>query len=152
MEEKIAKHLNWFYYGSYALAVLVATLLWYLVTREKIQGFDPQTTIGYVLQSIAIFYTLISVPGALYVFKRKCNIIRQLPDESKYPTYYHWAVARICVIGFGITIDIAAFYLLLGYQSMLWCAAVSAVALFFCKPNARKVQLELSNEQSKDNY
>lgn len=147
MEEKTAKRLNWYYYGCYVLAVLGATLLWYLVTKQKIQSFEPQSTVGNVLQYIAIAYTLLSVPAGLYGFKRICNRIRHWEEEPKFRAYFKWAVVRILVIGLGILVNISAFYILRGYQSMLWCAAVSAVALFFCKPMPRKIQLELNIEE-----
>lgn len=147
MEEKLSKRLMWFYYVCYALAVLAATLMWFLVTKEKISALSPQSAVGNVVQYIVIAYTLISVPGGLYAFKRKCNRIKRMDDTVKYAVYYKWAVARICVIGVGITFGVVAFYLLLGYQSMLWCAAISAIGLFFCKPVPRKIQLELTDDE-----
>ncbi len=147
MEEKTAKKLNWYYYGCYVLAVLVATLLWYLVTRQKMQSFNPQSTVGNVIQYIAIAYTLLSIPAGLYGFKCVCNRIKKWEEQPKFRAYYKWAVLRIVVIGLGLLFNISAFYILQGYRSMLWCAAISAVALFFCKPVPRKIQLELNIEQ-----
>lgn len=148
MEEKLSKKLMWFYYACYVLAVFAATLMWFLVTKEKISAFSPQSAIGNVVQYVVIAYTLLSVPGGLYAFKLKCNRIKRMEDSVKYAVYYRWAVARICVVGVGITFGIVAFYLLAGYQSMLWCAAISAVGLFFCKPMPRKIQLELMDDET----
>ncbi|HCS87473.1 MAG TPA: hypothetical protein DIW30_03370 [Bacteroidales bacterium] len=147
MEEKLSKRLMWFYYLCYTLAVLAATLMWFLVTKEKITAFSPQSAVGNVVQYIVIVYTLVSVPGGLYGFKLKCNQIKRMEQPAKYAAYYKWAAARICVVGVGITFGVVAFYLLLGYQSMLWCAAISAVGLFFCKPVPRKIQLELTDDE-----
>lgn len=149
MEEKLSKKLTWFYYGCYVLACLVATAMWYMVSRGYMQPIPPQSAQGNVIQYIAIIYTIVSVPGGLYAFKLICNKIKRLESSEKYATYYKWAVVRICVIGIGITLDVAAFYLLSGYKSMLWCGAISAVGLFFCKPMPRKIELELTDEEQK---
>lgn len=146
MEEKLARKLNWFYYGAYALACLSATLFWYLVTKRQMLVFDPQSLWGNVIQYVAICYVIVTVPGGLYAFKRVCERARNMEKERMFALYYKWAVIRICLIGLGITLGIVAFYLLGGYMSMIWCAAIAALGLYFCKPTPRKIQLELSTE------
>lgn len=147
MEEKLARRLNGYYYGFFVLAVLVATLGWYLMMKKQMAGFAPLSMAGQVISYIVIFYTILSVAGGLYGFKKACDKVRTLPtDEQKYHAYYGWAVARLCIIGIGVSLGIAAFYLLHAYQSMIWCAAISAIGLFFCKPNPKKVYLEIFGE------
>ena len=46
-------------------------------------------------------------------------------------------------MGNSLVFGMAAFYLLGGFRSMLWLAAVAAIGLYFCKPTERKMQLEL---------
>lgn len=145
MEDKIARRLNWFYYGSYVLACLAATLFWYLVTGQSLSVIEPQSVGGNIMQYVVILYVLVTVPGGLYVFKRVCEKIRKMEETQRYAMYYKWAVVRICVIGLGITLCIIAFYVLGGYVSMIWCAAIAALGLYFCKPTPRKIQLELAD-------
>ncbi|MCM1034610.1 MAG: hypothetical protein NC038_03155 [Paludibacter sp.] len=146
MEDKLARKLNWLYYGFYVLSCLVATLFWYLITRRQLLAIDPQSVVGNVVQYVVICYVIASVPGCLYAFKRICEKIKCLPDDVKYRAYYKWAVVRICLIGLGIVLGIVAFYILGAYQSMIWCAAIAALGLYFCKPTPRKIQLELTND------
>ncbi len=148
MEQKIAKKLMWYYYGMLALAVAVAGLMTYLGWNQSLPQIDPFATLGQVIQYVVIAIVIITVPGALWLFKRLCNTLKKETDEDiRFERYFKGAMIRILVIGVGISLGILAYYLLGGYQSMLFCAAVSAIGLIFCKPNARNIQLDLLDEE-----
>ncbi len=148
MEQKIAKKLTWYYYGMLALAVAVAGLMTYLGWNQSLPQIDPFATLGQVIQYVVIAIVIITVPGALWLFKRLCNTLKKETDEDiRLERYFKGAMIRILVIGVGISLGILAYYLLGGYQSMLFCAAVSAIGLIFCKPNARNIQLDLLDEE-----
>lgn len=146
MEQQITRRLSRVYYAMFALLIVTATVLWYLLTKQGLTMFDPQSVVGQVLQYIVIVYVIVSIPTALFLFKRLCRKLSKAEDDMKYAAYAKWGIVRIVVIGLGMTLGIAAFYLLQGYQSMLWCAAISAIGLFFCKPNERKMELDLLPE------
>ena len=148
MEQKIIRTLNFWYYGCFVLAVVAAVVCWYLAVQLRIQMLDPQSLIGQIIQSITIAYVFITVPGALYLFKRKCDKFKHDEDGlRKLSAYRHYSALRIAFIGVGVTIGVTAFYVLSGYTSMIWCAAISAIGLYFCKPTYRKMQLELLTEE-----
>ena len=46
-------------------------------------------------------------------------------------------------VSFSMLTGIAGYYLLGGYQSMIWIAAIAAIAWYFTKPTERKIELEL---------
>lgn len=145
-KDTVIKHLYYAYYAMLILAIVVATLMFYLL-KHDFNAIDRQSTAGITLQYFVIFYVVLSVPGMLFWFKKECDKIKLIKDENEqYTAYQKRALLRIIIIGFGVSFGILAFYLLGGYTSMLWCAAISAIGLIFTKPNKRKMELELLNE------
>ena len=82
----------------------------------------------------------------LYGFKKKMEQVSKTEDKSqKEKAYMRWAILRITLIGTGALLAISAFYLLGKYNSMLWCAAIVLVALYFCKPTDKKIYMEMND-------
>ena len=159
MEQKIAKHLNWYYYGMMLLAVVAATLMYLLVVKAVVLPIDPLSTIGKIIQYVIIFDALITIPLGLYGFKRACNrMLKDLsPDnlaltEEHYRKYQTYAAWRIVLVSNAMVLGIVAFYLLGCYQSMLWIAAIGAIGWYFTKPTARKIQIELTPQSNQETY
>lgn len=143
--QKTNRILNLVYYLMYTLAVIVAVVMWQFVTKGIISAIDPFSTAAKVMQNIAIFYTIISVAGGLYLFKRQLPKIQRMEDQQEQLSVYgRWAIVRLIVIGIGVSFDIFVFYLLGGHRPMIWCAAISAIGLYFCKPTIRRIELELN--------
>lgn len=142
---KLISTLNVFYYAFYVLAVGLVCLMIYLMRMGGLAMLEPQSPAGQAVQYLVIFYVIASVPGALYGFKRMIDTrVKPIEDsDEKLREYKHWSIIRIVLIGIGVLLGIAAFYLLKTYQSMLWCAGISLIALYFCKPSEGRVQQEL---------
>ena len=144
MEKRVNTILNVCYYAFYVLAIGSALLMWYLVTNGKVSAIETLSDAGKAIQYVVIGYVIVSVAGGLYLFKRALDKIRQLADrELQLRRYQQWAIVRIVLIGLGIVLGIVAFYWLGGYRSMIWCAAISTIGLYFCKPTLRRMELEL---------
>ncbi len=146
MEEKLAKKLMGWYYGIFALAVATAGLMYYLLMKEIITTIDPLTLAGQVVQYIVIGWVILTVPGSLAYAKYVCNQIKKADENVRFARYYSVARLRILLIGIGVALGIVGFYLLQGNQSMILCGGIAAIGLIFCKPNARKIELELLDE------
>lgn len=158
MEEKIAKHLNVYYYGMMILAVVAATLMYLLIVRSVVMPIDPLTTAGKIIQYVVIFDALLTIPLGLYGFKRACERLLKGQSgenltftEEQYRRYQTYAAWRIVLVSNTMVLGIVAFYLLGCYQSMLWIAAIGAIGWYFTKPTARKVQIELTPKKG-ENY
>lgn len=158
MEEKIAKHLNVYYYGMMILAVVAATLMYLLIVRSVVMPIDPLTTAGKIIQYVVIFDALLTIPLGLYGFKRACERLLKGQSgenltltEEQYRRYQTYAAWRIVLVSHAMVLGIVAFYLLGCYQSMLWIAAIGAIGWYFTKPTARKVQIELTPKKG-ENY
>ncbi len=154
MEYKIAKHLNWYYYGMMVLAVIAATLLYYLISKDILIPIGQSSTLGKIIQNVVILDALITIPFGLYGFKRACTRLLQSSGEQNQPLtdeqyhlYQKYAIVRILLVSNSMVVGIAAFYLLGCYQPMLWVAAIGAIGWYLTKPTARKVQIELTRPQ-----
>lgn len=145
MEQKIARQLNWYYYGMMILALIALTIMYLLVSRGIILSLEPLSSAGKTIQYIVIIDALLTIPGGLYIFKWLCDHrLRTMADEDrKYTLYRRYAAGRIIAVSNAMVLGIIAFYWLGGYQSMLWVAAIAAIGWYFTKPTARKVEIEL---------
>ena len=149
---KIRKTLNVVYYEGYVLDLLAVVVLGYLYKPAE-HGFlyDAYSQFGKVCSSGVIMMMLVSIPGALWWFKRQMKKVSQMEDEeakkARYVQCSTIRVATICSSGF---LAIIAFYVLGNYQPMLWCAGIAILAQFFCKPSDRKIYLEMNNKNEED--
>lgn len=144
------KMCNVYYYVVYVAIIAFYAGIWYLnnitiaETGEPYKMFDPNETIGMILQYGAIVYTLAAIPGALYWMKRSCAKIAKIEDEElKYDTYYTYAQQRMGFVALTMFLGLAAYMLLGAYNPMLWLAAIGAIAFVFTKPTAAKTEAEL---------
>jgi hypothetical protein len=144
MEQKIIRTLNVYYYGIMALTLLAGTLAYFLIMKDYVQAIDSLSTLGQAIQYIVIFDALLTIPLGLYLCKKQCSKLAELADSSEQlKGYQKAATVRILLVSNAMVLGIVAFYLMGGYQSMLWVAAVAAIGWYFTKPSQRKMELEL---------
>lgn len=144
MEQKIIRTLNVYYYGIMALTLLAGTLAYFLIMKDYVQAIDSLSTLGQAIQYIVIFDALLTIPLGLYLCKKQCSKLAQLADSTEQlKGYQKAATVRILLVSNAMVLGIVAFYLMGGYQSMLWVAAVAAIGWYFTKPSQRKMELEL---------
>jgi len=159
MEKKSAdqhlRDLRIMYYAIYACVIaFLGFALWQNsinVPEEGEQGifamFDPNEQLGLILQYVAIIYTLCSIPGALFWFKRKCRQLSKIEDdEEKYSQYYQSARMRSSLIAAGLVLSSALYVYMDFYTPMLWLAGINAIAFVFTKPTPGKAEAELRQE------
>lgn len=144
MEQKIIRTLNVYYYGIMALTLLAGTLAYFLIMKDYVQAIDSLSTLGQAIQYIVIFDALLTIPLGLYLCKKQCSKLAELADSTEQlKGYQKAATVRILLVSNAMVLGIVAFYLMGGYQSMLWVAAVAAIGWYFTKPSQRKMELEL---------
>ncbi len=137
-EQKVIRELNAWYYGVMAFTLIILGGMYYLTSKDDFVPMDTLSTVGMVLQYAAIFTTLISIPLGLYLIKwRKPKTLEQ---------YKELATGRILLCGLPMSMNIALYYLFGCYRSMMWIAAISAIAWYFSKPTLGKLEQEM--EQS----
>ena len=149
MIEKVLKKLTLVYYLVYLAAVLVA-VAGYQLHRT---GFtiDPQSQAGIAINSILIIFIIGSIPITLGIFNKKTKQWAALPSLSDKLTRYRKAgIVRIAIIGSGFILGVL-FFFLMNSQSMIFCAGIAAIGLFFCKPAEVKIISELQIEDPEQN-
>ncbi len=144
MEKSVLRKLNFCYYTILVLALIVASLMIYLSKNAKLEYIDAFSKGGQAIQSAVIIYIIATLPIVLFWFKKQCDKLKTLDDEQlKYQTYQKNSLIRLLIVGPGLIFGILFYFLLGGHTPMIWCAAISAIGLIFCKPNAGRIRLEL---------
>lgn len=155
---KLQTKLNIWYYAFFAMYVLTIAVMGHVFNGKW--AFDSLTQPGQTIQYVVIFYMIASVPGSLYGFKQMMKKVSRIEDPvAQEHSYYLWAVVRMSLIAVGAILAIVAFYVLylkntdgrwMHNQSMLWCAAISIIAQYFCKPTEKKIYLEMNDVREED--
>ena len=137
-ENQVIRNLNWIYYCQMVIALIVLTAMYYAWSKALYEPLDKLSSLGQTLQYIIIFDALLTIPLGLYLVKW---FKPQTCDK-----YFKCAAARILLASNSMPLAIAAYYWMGCYQSMLWVAAISAVAWYFTKPTSGKMEAEMTPE------
>ena len=125
------------YYVVYIAAVLAATAGYYIL-KEGV-SIDAQSQTGITISSALIIFIIGSIPVTLGLFHRYSKKIATLEDvQIRVKKYEMASYLRLTIIGLGLILGVLFFYILHS-QSMLFCAGIAAIALFFCKPSKSKM-------------
>ena len=137
-EQKVIRELNMWYYGIMIFTLIILGTMYYLTAQADFEPLDTMSTVGMVLQYAAMLSTLIAIPLGLYLIKwRKPQTLEQ---------YKELATGRILLCGLPMPMNIAFYYLFGCYQSMMWIAAIAAIAWYFSKPTLGKMEQEMKPE------
>lgn len=153
-EKQVIRSLNWAYYAMMIISLLALTGMYYGLLNDWYMPIDKQSKLGIVIQYIVIFDALITIPSGLYGFKRLCEPLQTLENkEEQLKRYRKIALWRIVLVSSAMPLGIVAFYWLGAYKSMLWVAAIAAIAWYFAKPSEGKMEAELTPKQhNEENY
>ena len=143
--EQVVKKLNWIYYTQMAIALIVLTAMYYAFSKQLFEPLDTMSTLGKGVQYAIILDALITIPLGLYLVK--------LFKPATPNRYFKVAGARILLVSNTMPLGIAAFYWMGGYKSMLWVAAIAAIAWYFSKPTLGKMEAEMTpQDPNEENY
>lgn len=149
MVTSVVKKLTLVYYLFY-IAVIVVALAGFQLFRSGIT-IDANSQAGIVISSVLIIYIIGSIPIALGIFNKKTKQWAELLSlNDKLEKYKKGAIIRLSVIGSGFLLGVL-FFFLMNSQSMIFCAGIAAIGMFFCKPAEVKVISELKIEDPEQN-
>jgi len=137
-ENQVIRNLNWIYYIQMVIAIIVLTAMYYAWSKGLYEPLDRMSSLGQAVQYIIIFDALLTIPLGLYLVKWF--------KPRTLDKYFKCAAARILLASNAMPLGIAAYYWMGCYQSMLWVAAIAAVAWYFAKPTLGKLQQEMKPE------
>ena len=134
--EQIVKKLNWIYYGQMFITCIVWGAMTYAFSHGLYEPLDVLSQTGVTMQYIIIFDALLTIPLGLYLVK----FFKPQTDRQ----YLKLAGARILLASNAMPLGIFAYYWMGGYRSMIWVAAIAAIAWYFSKPTLGKMEKELT--------
>lgn len=147
--QKLLKTLNRWYYAIYVAAIVVA-LIGFQLFRSGI-NIDPQSPAGIAISSILIIFIIGSIPVTLSIFNKKTKKWSKLEDvHERLYLYEKASILRLQIIGSAFILGVLFFFLMQS-QSMIFCAGIAAIGLFFSKPAEIKIITDLQIEDP-DNY
>ena len=136
--ENVVRKLNWIYYGQMVIALIVLSAMYYAFSKGLYEPLDRLSANGQLIQYIIIFDALITIPLGLYLVK----LFKPKTDKQ----YFKVAASRILLASNAMPLGILAYYVFGCYQSMLWVAAIAAIAWYFSKPTIGKMEQEMKPE------
>jgi len=136
--EQVIKKLNVLYYGQMVFACMIWGVMVYAFQHGLYEPLDIYSRSGIAVQYCIIIDALVSIPLGLYLVK----MCKPATDRA----YFKLAAARILLVSNAMPLGIFAFYWMGGYRSMLWVAAIAAIALCFAKPTRGKMEQEMTPE------
>lgn len=134
--EQVVKKLNWIYYTQMAIALIVLSAMYYAFSKGLYEPLDVFSSLGKGVQYFIILDALITIPLGLYLVKW----LRPTTPQK----YFKLAATRILLVSNSMPLGIVAFYWMGGYKSMLWVAAIAAIAWYFSKPTLGKAEAEMT--------
>lgn len=143
--KKTLRTLNIAYYAIYVAAVIAAGA-GYFILKSGI-NIDPQSQAGITISSILIIFIIGSVPVTLGTFHRYCKKLAISEDqELKIQKYQSASLLRLVIIGTALFLGVLFFYIMHS-QSMIFCAGIAAIALYFSKPTQGKLLTDLNIDE-----
>ena len=140
--KKTVNQLTLVYYGFYVLAIAFAAI-GYSFFSGKEALVPEQSSNGTLIMSVYILFLVTSIPLALKLFSMKVKKLAMLENQKeKLSRYKIFSLWRLIIVGCNLLFGIGFFYLL-NSRSMIYCAAIAAIALVFCKPSEAKLATEL---------
>ena len=143
--EQVVRKLNWIYYGQMVIALIVLSAMYYAFSKGLYEPLDTLSHTGIILQYIVIIDALITIPFGLYLVK----LFKPQTEEA----YFKLAATRILLVSNAMPLGIFAFYYMGAYRSMLWVAAIAAIAWYFTKPTIGKMEQEMKfGDKNEETY
>lgn len=157
LERKIrllGRSINVIYYTIYLLVIVAVIVFFFLTyTHVEVRKIDPQSSLASNLQTVYILYLLLSIPSALFLFhKNNLKLQNETDQYEQFRKYKKAASIRLWVIGIAFVVGVVlAFFM--HSQSLIFAAAIAAIALYFCKPTRMKIindlDLDIDSNQPK---
>ena len=143
--EQVVRKLNWIYYGQMVIALIVLSAMYYAFSKGLYEPLDTLSHTGIILQYIVIIDALVTIPFGLYLVK----LFKPQTEEA----YFKLAATRILLVSNAMPLGIFAFYYMGAYRSMLWVAAIAAIAWYFTKPTIGKMEQEMKfGDKNEETY
>jgi uncharacterized membrane protein YbjE (DUF340 family) len=149
----ITKSITVTYYVIYLLTILAVVAIFFMTyANVNIERIDALSPLGVKISTVYMIYLLTSIPLALYLFHIYTQKLRKETTEFiQFQKYKKASNIRLWVVGIGLVVGVLLVYLLRS-QSMIFTAAMAAIALYFCKPSGIKMIRELDLDADPNDF
>ena len=149
----ITKSITVTYYVIYLLTILAVVAIFFMTyANVNIERIDALSPLGVKISTVYMIYLLTSIPLALYLFHIYTQKLRKETNEFiQFQKYKKASNIRLWVVGIGLVVGVLLVYLLRS-QSMIFSAAMAAIALYFCKPSGIKMIRELDLDADPNDF
>ena len=149
----ITKSITVSYYVIYLLTILAVVAIFFMTyANVNIERIDALSPLGVKISTVYLIYLLTSIPLALYLFHIYTQKLRKETNEFiQFQKYKKASNIRLWVVGIGLVVGVLLVYLLRS-QSMIFTAAMAAIALYFCKPSGIKMIRELDLDADPNDF
>ena len=149
----ITKSITVTYYVIYLLTILAVVAIFFMTyANVNIERIDALSPLGVKISTVYMIYLLTSIPLALYLFHIYTQKLRKETNEFiHFQKYKKASNIRLWVVGIGLVVGVLLVYLLRS-QSMIFTAAMAAIALYFCKPSGIKMIRELDLDADPNDF
>ncbi|VBB45674.1 conserved membrane hypothetical protein [uncultured Paludibacter sp.] len=146
--ENTLRTINGVYYSIMMLAVLSAVIVFTLTFMNiSTLNIAENSPVGRTFSSLLIIYILISIPLSMWLFYKNTKKWQQLPDKfTKFNAYKKASIIRLWIVGVGLIASVVLVYFMRS-NNMMYCALISIIGLYFCKPTANKMIKELDLDE-----
>lgn len=149
MMKKVIKNLNIAYNALFIIAFATIFIGKFVIKNQF--NIDPLSQAGITLQSVLTIFIVGAVPASLYLFNRATKQWATIESiEEKLKKYLTGSYIRLAVMGTALVLGILFFYVMQN-RSLLFCAAIAVIGLFFCKPSEAKILSELKLHDETNN-
>ena len=149
----ITKSITVTYYVIYLLTILAVVAIFFMTyANVNIERIDALSPLGVKISTVYMIYLLTSIPLALYLFHIYTQKLRKEINEFiQFQKYKKASNIRLWVVGIGLVVGVLLVYLLRS-QSMIFTAAMAAIALYFCKPSGIRMIRELDLDADPNDF
>ena len=149
----ITKSITVTYYVIYLLTILAVVAIFFMTyANVNIERIDALSPLGVKISTVYMIYLLTSIPLALYLFHIYTQKLRKETNEFiQFQKYKKASNIRLWVVGIGLVVGVLLVYLLRS-QSMIFTAAMAAIALYFCNPSGIKMIRELDLDADPNDF
>lgn len=149
----ITKSITVTYYVIYLLTILAVVAIFFMTyANVNIERIDALSPLGVKISTVYMIYLLTSIPLALYLFHIYTQKLRKETNEFiQFQKYKKASNIRLWVVGIGLVVGVLLVYLLRS-QSMIFTAAMAAIALYFCKPSGIRMIRELDLDADPNDF
>lgn len=111
---------------------------------------EPKSQTEFVLNTIAVCFTLVGIPLALKLFQlNTTKALRRMNLDEALQSYHVWSLVRVSILEIAAVYGLVVYFFTMTTTGLL-CALASLAILFVCWPSREKIDQYLQLNSSEN--